>query len=51
VSPPDDSHGPSLRGVKVQGRLHHIEPMAFAFLRQFAPDNNLLTYEEPEVPG
>jgi hypothetical protein len=45
VSPPGDSHGLPLRGVKVRGRLHQIEPMAYAFLRQFAPDNNLLTDE------
>jgi len=51
VRPPGDPHSPLLRGVKVQGRLHQIEPMAYAFLRQFAADNDLLTYEEPEVPG
>jgi len=51
VRPPGDPHGPSVRAVKVHGRLHQIEPMAYAFLRQFAADNDLLTREEPDAPG
>jgi len=45
VSPPGTEGSPSLRAVRVDGRLQQIEAMAYAFLRQFAIDNDLLTTE------
>ena len=35
-----------VRSVRVDARLHEVEPMAYAFVRRFAADNGLQVIEE-----
>ena len=48
VDHPDPKVGGTVRAVRVIGRLHEVEPMAYAFLRQFAADNQLQVLEQQD---